>query len=339
MKKPFISIIIPTWRDGKILSDCLNSLLKQDYPKNRFEIILVSKKRIRPLKNNIKSVLVNNNINHAEARNYGVKQARGEIIAFVDDDCLIPNSWLSKGVKYFHNQAVGLIGGPIPQPPNQKLTLRFGGYLMASPFGTGFGGLRWRIGNETKEASEIDLILANNMMRKTIFEEIRGFDRDQVPCEENLLYRQVLSLGYKILYIPELYVFHRSKPIFRPLAKKVFFYSTGRGLLVARFPKSFRLTYLLPSLFLSFLISFPLIFFINQPLLTNIALSVILFYFILSLINGIYLYFKFEKNLLLILIAPLGTFLIHTSYGLGFIRGLLRFWLRKKTAVMLTYKD
>lgn len=46
MKKPSFSIVIPSWRKSKILARCLSSLIKQNYPKNLFEIIIISKKKI-----------------------------------------------------------------------------------------------------------------------------------------------------------------------------------------------------------------------------------------------------------------------------------------------------
>ncbi len=339
MKKPFISVIIPTWRESEVLNCCLSSLLNQNYPSDRFEIILISKNHLFYKNPKIKVVKIGQSVNHALARNAGVRRASGEVIAFCDDDCTLPKKWLSYGSDFFRKETVGLIGGPLLQPKNQSFAFRLGGYLMASPFGTGLGGLRWRIGSKVKEASEIDLILANNMVRRKVFEKINGFDGHQVPCEENLLYHRVLSLGYKILYAPKLYVFHRSKPIFLPLTRKVFFYSTGRGIFVARFPQRFRLTYLLPSVFLAFLLaSLPIFSFSPNPYLVKLWQSLLFLYLFLALINSLYIFLKFEKNPLIFLFSPPGTFLIHTSYGLGFLNGYLSYLLKKRKAVRMPSK-
>lgn len=334
MEKPFISIIIPTWRGSKVLNRCLSSLLVQDYPQDKFEIILVSKENLPVKWNKTKVIKIGKNVNHALARNIGVAEARGEIIAFCDDDCILPKNWLSVASDYFVAKGVDLIGGPIVPQKESPFSYRIGGYLSGSKFAVGPSAPRWRILYPEGEATPFDLILANTFVRKKSFEEVGGFDPDQVPCEENLFYYKLRNKGLKLFYTPKIACFHPSKPIFLPYTRKVFFYSIGRGMLLAREPKTFHLAFVTPSLF----VIIPLILLILSPfflLAFSYLLAILLIYSILNLAQALYIFCFRERDLRVFLAVPITTFMLHTSYGLGVLRGFLRYKLGKRKAVLM----
>lgn len=331
-----ISVIIPTWRDNESLGKCIDSLLNQNYPKKDFEIILTSKKKLKIKNKNVISLKIGSRVNHAQARNIAARCARGEILAFCDDDCILPKNWFTTAVKYFKKNNADLIGGPVVAPKNNSFSYRISGYLAGSRFAFGFAAYKFTSFKE-KEARDSDLILANNFVRKSIFQKIGGFDKDQVPCEENLLYERVRLLGYKLLYVPKLACTHPSKPIFLPLAEKIYFYATGRGLLVARAPETFRFQYLIPSIFI-----FSLIFLIGFAPFSNLALliliSIFFIYSFLNVLNSILIFTRLERNYLVFLVAPVATFIVHVSYGFGFLNGFFRYLLKKRKAVKMPSK-
>lgn len=338
MEKPFISVIIPTWRKSKILSHCLNSLLTQNYPKNRLEIILIAKKRINPLSKKVRVIQIEKNKNHAEARNIGVSYAQGEIIAFCDDDCILPKNWLSTAASYFVKNKADLIGGPAVPPNKAPFAYRIGGYLSGSRFTVGFAASRHRKLYPEQEAHEFDLILANTFIRKSVFEKFGGFDKNQVPCEENFLYAKVKNNGYKLLYSPEIACIHPAKPIFFPWATKVFFYATGRGLLITRALETFHIQYFIPTFFI-FSLPFLAIFSPFSLLAFSYLLAIILVYSVLNLGNAFYIFLKFERNPLILIIAPIATLIIHISYGFGFLSGLVHYFFGKGQTVKMPSKD
>jgi len=330
---PFISFVIPTWRESKILKACLNSLLNQDYPKEKFEIILVSKKKLNVKKEGVQLLQIDEEINHAQARNIGVKKAKGELIAFIDDDCILPSDWLLKASRFFvkpnslglrNANQIALIGGSALPPKDQSIRYRLGGYLSSSIFVIGFASSRHKCLSKIKEAREYELILANNLLRKDIFLNLGGFDPDQVPCEENDLYLRIKKAGYKLIYAPGIFVWHRAKPIFFPWAKKIFFYATGRGLLLARRPKNLRLRYIIPSTFLMGLFLLSVLSFFSKEFF-YLLIGILFVYILGNIINAFYIFFKFEKNPLVLLFSPPATFLIHSSYGLGVLFGIYKY--------------
>ena len=315
---PFVSIIIPTVRVNEILRQCLDSLAEQDYPKERFEIILVSKEKLSiETTENTTSI---HGVDFAHARNEGVKIAQGELVAFVDDDCIIPKDWISKAVPYFKDAKVAVIGGPALPLDQDSFPYRVGGYLFASSFTSGFASSRYKVQKKVYEAEEYSLIAANNMLRRDVFNSISGFNPEQVLSEENDLYFRLKTAGHKLLYVPEIFVFHRAKPIWLPIVKKVFFYATGRGVLMARKPASIKFVYLIPTFFVLGSFGLPILS-LFYPGVFVITLVLIDIYLVLNIVNAFWTYVKIERHPLVPLVLLVATPLIHFAYGVGVLYG------------------
>src|SRR5688500_12577774 len=109
--RPLVSVVIPTHRRPALLERCLSALDTQDYPTDRFEIIVVEDggpgegQRVVERAARTSPVAVRYfGVPHggpAAARNRGWRAARGEIIAFTDDDTIPHPRWLAEGVKSF----------------------------------------------------------------------------------------------------------------------------------------------------------------------------------------------------------------------------------------------
>jgi glycosyltransferase involved in cell wall biosynthesis len=126
-KDPFVSVIVPVYNGEATIVQCVESLLAQDYPSDRREIIIVdngSKDHtvglIQSYAQSGKIILLNETqvLNAYGARNTGARVAKGEILAFTDADCKADANWLLELVKGFRDSSVGcLTGKVIPAPP------------------------------------------------------------------------------------------------------------------------------------------------------------------------------------------------------------------------------
>lgn len=103
---PKVSIVIPCYNSEKTLKQCLNSVLNQSY--KNYEIILVdnnstdkTKKIIFKFKEKNKRIkyLFEKKIARGAARNFGEKNAKGEIILMTDSDCIVPKNWIQEMIK------------------------------------------------------------------------------------------------------------------------------------------------------------------------------------------------------------------------------------------------
>lgn len=114
MAKPLVSVIVPAYNEEKFIKRCLNSLLNQDLPKDKYEIIVVDNNCID------KTIAIASSMNvgiireteqglvHARIR--GIKEAKGEIIAFLDADSKASPKWLKRMIKVYQkdNNVVGV---------------------------------------------------------------------------------------------------------------------------------------------------------------------------------------------------------------------------------------
>jgi cellulose synthase/poly-beta-1,6-N-acetylglucosamine synthase-like glycosyltransferase len=114
MYNPKVSIIIPAFNEENYISKCIEACLSQDY--NNYEIIVIdnastdktfetsSKYKIKVIKENRKGTLW--------ARQCGLENSDGELIATIDADCIPVKGWLSSGVKHFKDEKVSGLSGP-----------------------------------------------------------------------------------------------------------------------------------------------------------------------------------------------------------------------------------
>ena len=116
-----ISVVIPTYNRAKLLKECLTSLCKQEY--KNFEVIVVddgSKDQTKEIVDSFKKNLdikyiFQENKGPACARNLGIKMASGDIVAFIDDDCIASRQWLKAINEAFDGQIGGVEGKTIPK--------------------------------------------------------------------------------------------------------------------------------------------------------------------------------------------------------------------------------
>jgi len=117
-KMPIFSIIIPTYNRPEQLATCLEALTRLDYPRDCFEVIIVDDGSpmcldsvLSPFKEQLTAELIRqDNAGPAAARNTGSIHAKGQFLAFTDDDCLPAPNWLQalgQGFTTFPNAVLG----------------------------------------------------------------------------------------------------------------------------------------------------------------------------------------------------------------------------------------
>ena len=113
---PFVSVIIPVYNRSHDISTCLESLLKLDYPEHKLEIIVVddaSTDNTRDVVSRYPVKMITNPMNRQApyCRNLGADRASGDILAFIDSDCLADRTWLRELVPVFKEQKIAAVGG------------------------------------------------------------------------------------------------------------------------------------------------------------------------------------------------------------------------------------
>ena len=118
MANYFVTVIVPVYNAEQTIEACLESLLSQDFPRDRYEIVVVDNNPADSTKDRILKYAVTCAVEDQiqtsyAARNRGIKLAKGEILAFTDSDCVADVSWLSAGIRPFSDPRIGAVGGRV----------------------------------------------------------------------------------------------------------------------------------------------------------------------------------------------------------------------------------
>jgi cellulose synthase/poly-beta-1,6-N-acetylglucosamine synthase-like glycosyltransferase len=260
-----ISVIIITYNEEENIKDCLNSLFKLDYPKERYEVIVVdsSTDSTPEIVSEYKNVrLIKSRKGFSQQRNTGWNHAVFNIIAFIDADTIVPSEYLKVINKAFKNKETAAIGGNAYPPEN---TNRFG--IWAACVGHPAGGAMGFKANMKKGQKKPHFLPGCNFaFRKKILDTVNGFNPEFYDGGEDIdISRRMQERGFSLEYIPDLTVYH--KP--RNSLKKYILWNRGVG------KTKFNLTH--PSLLrIIFQPSFPLwslllillvLLLVNQPII------------------------------------------------------------------------
>lgn len=214
-----VSIVIPAYNATPTISKCLKGLKEQTLkPK---EIIIVddgSKDNLEKKIKNLKKELKMNNLiffkqNHkgvSEARNLGVKKSHGDIVAFLDSDCVPGKNWLKNITAALSNPQVGAVGGGYCRGIDNSFWQRFSCEEL-------FFRRRKRI-------KIVKTLLSNNMAcRKECFLQVGGFPKNYSVCEDMYLSYQI-SRKYKLLWLNNNGVTHHFKYNLKDFLKHQYFF-------------------------------------------------------------------------------------------------------------------
>ena len=229
----YVSVVIPTFNRKNSLNKTLQSLINQNYPQNKYEIIVCDDGSTDDTPALMKSTqngasveikyFVQANSGPASARNLGIREAKGEIIGFIDDDCIAVPDWINSTLKHFGQPKIGGVQGPTLQI--SKIPLRKKVFNYA------------RTANVTKQ--DYSYASCNIFYRKDILDAIKGFDSNfPVPCwgEDTDLGNRIALRGYDIVFDDDVKVFHDIQYIpFYSYLRSLKKYSS-RALLIKRYP-------------------------------------------------------------------------------------------------------
>jgi len=249
------SIIIPfkTWSPD--LDECLSHI--GNLSSKNFEIVLLPDDSLSlpekysglPIE-----VLPTGEVNPAIKRDMAAKKAKGEFLAFIDDDAYPQSDWLDIAFDYFSKHPdAGAIGGPAITPKNDPFWARVSGAVFLSPAS---GGNPERYVPCPPDKTVDDWPSVNLIVRKAAFLKAGGFDSQYWPGEDTLFCMKLIEqTGCKIVYVPELIVWHHRRPGLPKHLRQIGNYGLHRGFFAKKFPKTSRkLKYFIPSIWVCFLV-------------------------------------------------------------------------------------
>ncbi|MCX6724575.1 MAG: glycosyltransferase [Candidatus Shapirobacteria bacterium] len=350
MKKILASIVIPVIEINDYLRrETIPAILKQTC--NNFEILIITDKKSKEKFSKTKIIPSWPKTGPADKRDLGVKKAKGEIIAFLDDDSYPEKTWLWDALRIFdESKEIAGVCGPTLTPSHNNLRQKASGYVWSTWLGSGGAGTYRCAISPRREVDDYPSV--NLLIRKKDFLTVGGFDSHFWPGEDTKLCHDLVyeaprakpvvsshqashqtcfddKLGKKIIYDPKILVYHHRRAVFRPHLIQISRYAIHRGHFARILPKtSLRFGYLIPSLFVLGLFGGPILIFVLKLLgIYRLVVPLFLFY-LLSLIVYLFLLLATaaqvclkEKNLKLALLVIPAIFITHIVYGVLFIKG------------------
>jgi len=304
------SIIIPVSDADTYLEQSIDHCLNLNYPD--YEIILLPDKPI-PEPSSFR-VIPTVNPSPSVKRNVGIQNAQGEICAFIDADAYPTQDWLEKADQHFNDPQVAAVGGPNLTPDEDTEMQKAAGFILAFPLG---GGTPKRFSPAPlHECDELQSV--NMLIRKSVLEEIGGFDSGLWPGEDAKLSYQIKKMKMKMIYSPEIIVYHHRRPLFRQFLKQLWNYGITKPLAIKRHMSFRHLFYVIPTLFLLGLITGPILF-QWLPSLRIVYFSILGFY-----VAGLLWSTRRPPTVKMKAATFTGIFLMHITYGFAFLIGLFR---------------
>lgn len=225
MEQFLFSVVIPSYNRPTQLAACLESLTQLDYPRDRFEVIVVDdgstvpiKEVVQPFKELLNLTLVEQpNAGPAAARNRGAKHAKGKYLAFTDDDCCPEKGWLKKLEKYFSKTPDCIVGGKTINILTENLFSTASQHIIS---------VGYQHCNSIHDQARF--FTSNNMnVPRKHFLEIKGFNEDFRTSEDREFCERWIQFGLPMIYVPTIVIYHAHSMSLLNFWKQHFEY--GRG--------------------------------------------------------------------------------------------------------------
>jgi GT2 family glycosyltransferase len=297
---PVVSAIIPCYNEEKHISDCLDSIIKQTYPKEKMEIFVVdgmstdktkeiAKKYPVKILNNFKKIF-------PSANNIAIKEAQGNLIIFLGCHAKYSPDYIKNCVTSLQKNNVDCVGGRLIPLPN-------GNGVIAKSIALSLSG---RFGKGKKEETEAKLTdtVFGGCYRRDVFDRIGLFNENLVGSSDMDFNIRLIKAGGKILYVPDIITYYYPKSNLGDF----FIHNIRDGVWAIR-PIKFTGR---PMKLRHYL---PLIFMLGLPIL-------IWPYLVLVFYKGFRVAIQ-EKNVRYFFSMPLVFATRHFGYGLGSLKGVI----------------
>ena len=248
------SLISPTFKRPDEVSEFIASIAKLSYPREAFEVILgdgTPGDALRPIIKQVANdvdlpvkVVYQEFLPVSDARNMAAAAAEGDVLIFLDSDCLLPKDYLNKVDHGLTRDGWDAFGGPDAAPSDFSHLQKAINYSMTSPLTT--GGIRGG-----KQSTSTYYPRGFNMgMKAMVFKAVKGYDTAFKCGEDVELSIRIKEAGYKVGLIPEAVVWHKRRSNLGQFYKQVRRFGSARIALARQHKGQMKATHAFPAVFM-----------------------------------------------------------------------------------------
>lgn len=201
---PFVSVVIPSYNSSTYIRQCLGAIRAQQ-TRYAYEVILVdsstdlTERIIAREFPEVRLIHLDRQTFTGMARNIGVEYARGEIVLFIDTDCIAPPDWIEKMCAALLDSSTRGICGSLENGTPWSITGTVGYYLEFFRF----------LPSRGKPHETFFLVGGNSGFKRTVFDRVRFLDAN---IGDDVAFSQELkSQGSELMFYPDIPVRHMNK--------------------------------------------------------------------------------------------------------------------------------
>ncbi len=328
-----VSFIIIAYNEENTLKDVFRNIKNQDYPHNLVEIILVdgmstdsTREKMRKFseeQNNFIRIVIKENTKKTLpcGWNIALKESTGDLIIRIDAHSIIPNNFISKNVECIKS-GEKICGGYRPNIIDEETHLKQTLLLAeTSMFGSSIAPYRRNIGNSYVKS------VFHGAYSREVFEKVGYYNELLDRTEDNEMHYRMRQHGYKICFNQNIISYQHSRNNIKKMLKQKYLNGYWIGLTVGICPNCLSVYHFIPFLFILGIITTTFMAIFGQYTLALVMWST---YIIVNILISI-LTIKNKKFSITNCILPILFLLLHVSYGIGTLIGLIKMpsWKKK----------
>lgn len=330
-QRPFVSVIMPMFNEEKMADSCVRSILAQDYPSDRMEILVIdgastdrSAEIVRALQEQHPNLRLIHNPKRltVTSLNLGLSEARGEIYVRMDSHSAMSKNYVRLCVETLETTGADNVGGLMravgATPQGKAIALATG-----SRFGV--GGARFHFATKPQYVDTVYL----GCYRMEAIRALGGYDEEMIINEDDELNFRLTQQGGKVFLSPDIRSSYQCRNSLRALWKQYFRYGKWKVRLMQKHHRVPSLRHLVPGGFAAAVYTGLLLWPVTS-LGGWLLLSTLLPYAVVNLAFSTLLAARNGWQHWPLL--PTTCFTAHLAYGTGFLVGLVNFlMLRRRT--------
>ena len=321
---PAVTIVIPCRNEERFIEACLDSIIRQDFPKDRLEVLILdggSEDRTLDILGRYSTehpyikILSNPKKIVPTAMNTGIRSARGEFIIRMDAHSTYPEGYLNSCIRHLNETDADIVGGSVETLPGDKTLLADCIARMTShPFGVGNSQFRTSL-----KAGYVDTV-PFGAFRRNLFDKYGFYDERLPRNQDNELCSRVIQCGGKVYMAPDLRIRYFNQATLPGILSQSFRTGMWNVMTYRINSGAFRWRHFIPFIFIvGIVLSTALSLTLPQWRLAPLTLLVP--YALLSLVVSLQI--SASAGWRQVIVLPWLFFLFHASYGLGTLWGIL----------------
>ena len=324
-----LTVICPIYNEERYILECMDSILRQDYPKDRLEVIFVdgmSTDGTRALvadyaeKYPFIHLLDNPRRIVPTALNTAIRVAKGDLIARIDAHAKYPDNYLSILELKLESLGADNVGGVCRTLPAKNTPLcKAIAAVLSSPFG--MGNSYFRIG--TDRDRQVDTV-PFGFFHRSLFDRIGMFDEELVRNQDDEFNGRIVREGGKIYLVPEVVIDYFARDTVGKVSQMFYQYGLFKPLVNSKLGKPATVRQFFPLAFVLALMAGAALCCLHR-IFRCLYVAALGIYLVLALWFGK----KLAKSWRVLLLMPVVFFVVHISYGWGYLRGLFKLFAKR----------